>query len=140
MIGETPTLAIDLVTISANTSCIHDEMISHRLGLIPIRVDGGVAGMDKFDYIWVSFQCAIVSTSHNVLLRAASDRSFLQDSEHDIESPFCSVQFTLDVTCEEDEILVTSQDLISQVRFKHKAYIHAGKTVLSFFFHRRFPE
>jgi DNA-directed RNA polymerase II subunit RPB3 len=53
MIGETPTLAIDLVTITHNTSCIHDEMIAHRLGLLPIRCDGGVSSMDKFEYIWV---------------------------------------------------------------------------------------
>ena len=40
MIGEVPTLAIEYVKIYDNTSALFDEMLSHRLGLIPIRSDG----------------------------------------------------------------------------------------------------
>ncbi len=39
MIGEIPTLAIEYVRIYDNTSALFDEMLSHRLGLIPIASD-----------------------------------------------------------------------------------------------------
>lgn len=39
MISEVPTLAIEDVRIYDNTSALFDEMLSHRLGLIPIRTD-----------------------------------------------------------------------------------------------------
>jgi DNA-directed RNA polymerase subunit D len=39
MIGEVLTLAIEEVKIYDNTSALFDEMLTHRLGLIPIRSD-----------------------------------------------------------------------------------------------------
>uniref|UniRef100_A0A7N0U229 DNA-directed RNA polymerases I and III subunit RPAC1 n=1 Tax=Kalanchoe fedtschenkoi TaxID=63787 RepID=A0A7N0U229_KALFE len=39
LISEVPTMAIDKVFIANNTSVIPDEVLSHRLGLIPIQVD-----------------------------------------------------------------------------------------------------
>jgi len=39
MIGEVPTLAIEEVRIYDNTSAFFDEMLAHRLGLIPIKTD-----------------------------------------------------------------------------------------------------
>jgi DNA-directed RNA polymerase subunit D len=39
MIGKVPTLAIEDVRIYDNTSAFFDEMLAHRLGLIPIKTD-----------------------------------------------------------------------------------------------------
>lgn len=39
MISDVPTLAIEDVRIYDNTSALFDEMLAHRLGLIPIRTD-----------------------------------------------------------------------------------------------------
>jgi DNA-directed RNA polymerase I and III subunit RPAC1 len=39
LLSEVPTMAIEKVFILNNTSMIQDEMLSHRLGLIPIKAD-----------------------------------------------------------------------------------------------------
>ena len=36
---QVPTMAIEKVFIYNNTSIIQDEVLAHRLGLIPIKVD-----------------------------------------------------------------------------------------------------
>ena len=39
LISEVPSMAIEKVYMFENSSCIPDEVLSHRLGLIPIKVD-----------------------------------------------------------------------------------------------------
>ncbi|EXB51013.1 DNA-directed RNA polymerases I and III subunit RPAC1 [Morus notabilis] len=39
LISEVPTMAIERVLIANNTSVVQDEVLAHRLGLIPINVD-----------------------------------------------------------------------------------------------------
>ena len=39
MLTQVPTMAIDEVVILENSSILHDEILAHRMGFIPIKTD-----------------------------------------------------------------------------------------------------
>lgn len=89
MIAEVPTMAIDLVTVTENTSPLHDEYIVHRLGLIPLSS----VRVDEFEYT--------------------------RDCDCEEHCDKCSVRFSLDVDFnsgvvgKDETRLVTSKDLVN---------------------------
>jgi len=64
LLAEVPTVAIENVYMWNNTSIIHDEVLAHRLGLIPINVDARLfdpieEGDDSTDRNTLVFQLAV---------------------------------------------------------------------------------
>jgi DNA-directed RNA polymerase II subunit RPB3 len=96
IISEVPTIAIDLVEIEENSSCLADEFIAHRLGLIPLTssraiVDGPCAYRD----------------------RNGQPKQFMWHHEADDEC-ICEVKFELNVRNTDDAPLeVTTQHLVA---------------------------
>ncbi|HXX73238.1 MAG TPA: DNA-directed RNA polymerase subunit D [Candidatus Acidoferrales bacterium] len=82
MIAEVPAMAIDDVIILENTSVLYDEVIAHRLGLIPLKTD-----LDAF-----------------VLPEECDCKSELGCSK-------CRASFTLEVESVEEPVMVYSSDL-----------------------------
>lgn len=65
MLAEIPTLSIDLVDISVNTSVLPDEFIAHRLGLIPLNSKG----CDDLEYTRDCPDCETSCENCSVILR-----------------------------------------------------------------------
>ncbi|AFZ80589.1 DNA-directed RNA polymerase II, putative [Theileria equi strain WA] len=84
ILSEIPALAIEIVTVLENTSVLHDEYISHRLGLLPID-----------------------ST-------LASEFEFREKCQCSDKCAKCTVDYTLDVSCDDaDSKVVTHFDIIA---------------------------
>lgn len=48
-VAEVPTLAIDEVEIFKNDSALYDEMLAHRLGLVPLKTEKSMSAKTKID-------------------------------------------------------------------------------------------
>ena len=46
---EIPTLAVDEVEIFKNDSALYDEVLAHRIGLIPLKTEKGMSSKTKID-------------------------------------------------------------------------------------------
>ena len=80
MIAEVCTMAIELVNIHANSSVLHDEMLAHRLGLMPLD------STNVDNYFW-PFECSCINLCNK-----------------------CTVRFNLKVKCVDERYEVTTKD------------------------------
>ncbi|EOD14005.1 hypothetical protein EMIHUDRAFT_50223, partial [Emiliania huxleyi CCMP1516] len=88
MIAEVPTMAIDKVEVLANSTVLHDDFISHRLGLVPL------------------FSLLARWGDKELTFR------FNRDCDCMTTCPKCTADFTLEVACNQDETLeVTTREL-----------------------------
>ena len=102
LIAEVPTMAIESVYIFQNTSVIQDEVLSHRLGLIPIKADPGKFG-------WQNRKTLVV----HLLIPAGPDGK-------PAATDFDTLAFKLEVKCEKNpDAEVDEND-------PHRAFNHAN--------------
>lgn len=85
LISEVPVMAIHEVVFFSNSSSLFDEIIAHRLGLIPLKTN-----LEKYYLIDLCPNCNGKGCSN------------------------CQVKFTLQKQAMDTPILVTSGDLISE--------------------------
>ncbi|KAI5310226.1 45 kDa subunit of RNA polymerase II [Ascosphaera atra] len=84
MLAEVPTVAIDVVEVERNTSVLADELLAHRLGLIPLS----------------SKQCD-------------TDMEYARDCDCEAGCSRCEVRLSLHAKCSGDEIMkVYARDLM----------------------------
>lgn len=86
-IAEVPSMAIDDVVILENSSVLYDEILAHRLGMVPIRTD-----LDRYN---LPEEC---------------------DCGNPLGCHKCRVLFVLDAKGKEKVSTVTSGDLVSEDR------------------------
>jgi len=91
MMSEVATLAIDEVEVEVNNSVLHDEFIAHRLGLIPFNSEYA----DLYSY---RTDCTGPGEGQECSGKCSK----------------CAVELTLDVTCLDARVEVTSRDLVNR--------------------------
>ncbi|KAL9936196.1 hypothetical protein V8E36_005038 [Tilletia maclaganii] len=91
MIAEVPTVAIEHVEIRANTTVLPDDMIAHRMGMIPLMSRNCMRAMYRQD----DCQC---------------------DTEEGCDN--CAIELVLKASCTEGKLEITSKEhLIRSMRF-----------------------
>ena len=73
IIAEVPTIAIDLVEVIENSSCLCDEFIAHRLGLIPL-VSHKAADME-FPYDYAGDDETVTDVPIELRVKCVSDQT-----------------------------------------------------------------
>ena len=89
MIAEVPTLAIETVTISENSSVLFDEFLAHRAGLLPINSKY----VDKFEYqkeCSCSYSCPNCTVKYSLDV-VATEPGITEVTHHDIQPADVSI-------------------------------------------------
>lgn len=64
LLAETPSMAIETVFITKNTSILQDEVLAHRLGLVPLAIDPRLFELFKGAF-WCVFSHGVLPSDDN---------------------------------------------------------------------------
>jgi len=119
MITEIPTMAIDEVVFLENSSILNDQILAHRMGLIPIKTDLDSYSLPEECKCESEFGCSLCRA--NLTLEAEADEKSMTvySGELKPENP--------DIAPVSDKIPIVK--LAPDQRLKFEAYAHLGKGV-----------
>ena len=104
MIADVPSVAIENVFMNNNTSVIQDEVLAHRLGLIPFK--GSKEGFQKFIKWWKKPE---------------------QDSEQNNHFDYNTISLSLSVECTHNDD--AAEDETDPTKLYHHAHVYARDIV-----------
>ncbi|KAJ7522201.1 hypothetical protein O6H91_18G001000 [Diphasiastrum complanatum] len=122
LIAEVPTMAIEKVLIANNTSVIQDEVLAHRLGLVPIKADPRQFTEKTEEDVaneknTIVFKLHVTCTRQGDRLKNASVKSdqlkwLPKGSEYEMTSADSKLKTYTSFSCSQDSIPPFDKDII----------------------------
>jgi len=117
MLTEVPTMAIDEIVILENSSILNDEILAHRMGLIPLKTDLDSYSLPEECKCESEFGCNVCRSSLTLDAEAADKTLTVYSGDLKPENP--------DIAPVSDKIPLVK--LASGQRIKLEAYARLGK-------------
>ncbi|MFW6117468.1 MAG: DNA-directed RNA polymerase subunit D [Thermoproteota archaeon] len=117
MLSEVPCMAIDEVVMVDNSSVLQDEIIAHRLGLIPLKTDLDSYNLPENCSCDSEFGCNLCTVSLTLNAEAEEETMTVYSEELTSENP--------DVAPVSDKIPIVK--LAKEQKLKFEAYAQLGK-------------
>jgi len=117
MLAEVPSMAIEDVVIVDNSSMLHDEILAHRLGLIPLTTDLDSYNLPEECPCKSEFGCNLCRVAMTLNVEAVNEMRTAYSGDLISENP--------DIKPVSDKILIVK--LVSGQKIKLEAYARLGK-------------
>ena len=117
MLAEVPSMAIDEVVIIENSSMLHDEILSHRMGLIPLKTDLDSYNLPEECTCKSEFGCNLCRLTLTLEAEATENTTIIYSKDFKSENP--------DITPVSDKIPIVK--LAPEQKIKLEAYARLGK-------------
>ena len=117
MLAEVPSMAIDEVVIIENSSMLHDEVLAHRMGLIPLKTDLDSYNLPEECTCKSEFGCNLCRLTLTLEAEATENTTTIYSKDLRSENP--------DITPISDKISIVK--LAPEQKIKLEAYARLGK-------------
>ncbi|KFY35765.1 hypothetical protein V494_05608 [Pseudogymnoascus sp. VKM F-4513 (FW-928)] len=130
LLAEIPTLAIEYVYMNNNTSVIQDEVLAHRLGLVPLKgnkkgleylkwfrkanEEEGIEAGGQFDYNTVTLELQVECTRNPDAAAGETDpnKLYINSAVHASDIVYKPIGRQLEFFTGDDTITVTNPDIL----------------------------
>ena len=117
MLTEVPSMAIDELVIIENSSLLHDEILAHRMGLIPLKTDLDSYNLPEECTCKSEFGCNLCRLALTLEVEATEDTKTVYSKDLKSENP--------DITPVSDKIPIAK--LAPEQKIRLEAYARLGK-------------